>query len=316
MNLQEVVADPGNPGVPLETMPAPDDLFAWFLEDTGARPSASRSPVEIDGYPGQQVDLRVDPGTPCAPRDQRPFPQACLPVFPIGPDAFPFGSGMAYRLIVLPEVDGETVTILYSDDKDHFAERVQVAQAVVDSIDFVDPAASGEVAAAVTLTLGVADPRGRPDTPVVEHFAELVGELSDGAIAIEIQWAAGGDAGEQGVVERVEDGELDLGWTGDPRVGHVRRPELPGTAGAVPHHGSRGAPATCSRIRSRRRCSPDSTRRGSWASACTQISCGTRSGTPRRSGRSTTSRERRSASCRPRRPTRWSVRSAGSRRTA
>ena len=162
MNLQEVVADPSNPGDPLETMPAPDDLFAWFLEDTGAEAVGEPIPVEIDGYPGQQVDLRVDPGTPCAPRDERPFPQACLPVFPIGPDAFPFGPGMAYRLIVLPEVDGETVTILYSDDKDHFAERVQVAQAVVDSIDFVDPAASGEVAAAVTLTLGVARPSRPP----------------------------------------------------------------------------------------------------------------------------------------------------------
>jgi TRAP-type C4-dicarboxylate transport system substrate-binding protein len=63
------------------------------------------------------------------------------------------------------------------------------------------------------LTLGVADPRGRPDTPVVERFAELVESRSDGAIRIEIAWAAGGDRSEQGVVERVDAGELDLGWT-------------------------------------------------------------------------------------------------------
>jgi TRAP-type C4-dicarboxylate transport system substrate-binding protein len=215
MNLQEVVADPSNPGVPLDTIPAPDDLFAWFVESTGAETVGEPVSVEIDGYAGQQADLRVGADTPCAPKDERPFPQACLPIFPIGPDAFPFAPGMAYRLTVLPDVEGQTVTILYADDKDHFAERVQVAQEVVNSIDFVDAAPSGEVAAseALTLTLGVADARGRPDTPVVEHFAEQVGELSDGALSIEIEWAAGGDASEQGVVERVETGSLDLGWT-------------------------------------------------------------------------------------------------------
>jgi len=211
MNLQEVVADPSNPGVPLETIPAPDDLFAWFVESTGAETVGEPVSVEIDGYPGQQVDLRVGADTPCAPKDERPFPEACLPIFPIGPDLFPFGPAMAYRLIVLPGVDGETVTILYADDKDHFAERVQVAQEVVRSIDFVvDAAAPTE---ALTLRLGASDPRGRPDTPVVERFAELVDEASDGAIRIEIEWEAGGDASEQGVVERVQAGELDLGWT-------------------------------------------------------------------------------------------------------
>ena len=211
MNLQEVVADPGNPGDPLETMPAPDDLFSWFLERTGAETVGEPISVEIDGYQGQQADLRVGADTPCAPRDERPFPQACLPIFLIGPDVIPFGPAMAYRLTVLPDVEGATVTILYADDKDHFAERVQVAQEVVRSIDFVvDAPAPTE---ALTLTLGVADPRGRPDTPVVEHFAELVDEASDGAISIEIEWEAGGDASEQGVVERVQAGELDLGWT-------------------------------------------------------------------------------------------------------
>jgi TRAP-type C4-dicarboxylate transport system substrate-binding protein len=118
---------------------------------------------------------------------------------------------MAYRLIVLPDVEGETVTIIYSDDADHFDERVRVADEVVASIDFLTEAAAP--AAAVTLTLGTGDPRGRPDTPVVERFAELVGELSGGAIGIEIQWAGGGDAFEQGVVDRVIEADLDLGWT-------------------------------------------------------------------------------------------------------
>jgi TRAP-type C4-dicarboxylate transport system substrate-binding protein len=69
----------------------------------------------------------------------------------------------------------------------------------------------------VTLSLGTGDPRGRPDTPVVEHFAEQVDLLSDGAMQIEITWQAAGDSGgadtfEQGVVGLVQSGELDLGW--------------------------------------------------------------------------------------------------------
>jgi TRAP-type C4-dicarboxylate transport system substrate-binding protein len=211
MNLQQVVADPNSPGDPIETMPAPDDLFSWFLEETGAETIGEPVSIEIDGYQGRQADLRVAPDTPCAPRDERPFPEACLPIFPVGPDVVPFGPAMAYRLIVLPDVEGQTVTILFSDLVENFEERVQVAEEVVRSIDFnVEVAAPTE---AMTLTLGASDPRGRPDTPVVEHFAELVDELSDGAIRIEVEWEAGGDASEQGVVQRVEAGELDLGWT-------------------------------------------------------------------------------------------------------
>ena len=210
MNLEEVIADPSNPGDPRETMPAPDDLFAWFVEETGIETVGEPTAVEIDGYEGQQADLRLGSDTPCAPKEERPFHQACLLVFPIGPDVFPFAPAMAYRLTVLPDVEGETVTIIYSDLAENFDERVQVADEVVRSIDFDVETAPTE---AVTLTLGTGDPRGRPDTPVVERFAELVDELSDSAISIEIQWAAGGDAFEQGVVERVEVGELDLGWT-------------------------------------------------------------------------------------------------------
>jgi TRAP-type C4-dicarboxylate transport system substrate-binding protein len=211
MNLAEVFADPRAPGDPFETMPAPDDLFAWFVEDTGAETVGEPTSVEIDGYAGQQADLRVGEDTRCTPRDERPFRFACLSIFPIGPEVFPFARGMPYRLIVLPDVEGETVTILYADDAEHFEERVQVADEVIASIDFLtEPIAPTE---ALTLTLGTGDARGRPDTPVVEYFAELVGELSDGEMQIQIEWAAGGDASEQGVVERAQAGELDLGWT-------------------------------------------------------------------------------------------------------
>lgn len=70
----------------------------------------------------------------------------------------------------------------------------------------------------VVIRLGTGDPRGRPDTPVVERFAAAVEEMSDGGMRVEVVWEAGGDSSdpnggfEQGVVGRVQDGELDLGW--------------------------------------------------------------------------------------------------------
>ncbi|MEX0985293.1 MAG: TRAP transporter substrate-binding protein DctP [Actinomycetota bacterium] len=71
----------------------------------------------------------------------------------------------------------------------------------------------------VVLRLGTGDPRGLPDTPVVEGFADAVEELSGGSMDVEIVWAAGGDSSdpdgfERGVVELVRDGELDLGLIG------------------------------------------------------------------------------------------------------
>jgi TRAP-type transport system periplasmic protein len=69
----------------------------------------------------------------------------------------------------------------------------------------------------VVIRLGTGDPRGRPDTPVVERFAEAVEEISDGGMRVEVVWEAGDnssvpDGFEMGVVQLVKDGELDLGW--------------------------------------------------------------------------------------------------------
>lgn len=69
----------------------------------------------------------------------------------------------------------------------------------------------------VVLRLGTGDPRGRPDTPVVERFASAVEDLSDGSMRVEVVWEAGGDSSdpdgfEKGVVRLVQNGKLDLGW--------------------------------------------------------------------------------------------------------
>ena len=68
----------------------------------------------------------------------------------------------------------------------------------------------------IVIRLGTGDPRGLPDTLVVEGFADAVEQLSDGAMRVEVVWAAGGDTSvpdgfEKGVVQLVQDGELDLG---------------------------------------------------------------------------------------------------------
>ena len=86
-----------------------------------------------------------------------------------------------------------------------------------DTNESTEPEASAPTVTPVTLSLGTGDPRGRPDTAVVEHFAEQVDQLSDGAMRIEITWQAadesgGKDAFEQGVVGLVQGGDLDLGW--------------------------------------------------------------------------------------------------------
>lgn len=80
-----------------------------------------------------------------------------------------------------------------------------------------EPEGPASTVTPVTLSLGTGDPRGTPDTAVVEHFAEQVDQLSDGAMRVEITWQAAGESGgadafEQGVVGLVQAGDLDLGW--------------------------------------------------------------------------------------------------------
>jgi hypothetical protein len=138
LNLDEVIEHPADPGVAWKTVPAPDDLFTWFLE-TGADVAGEPVTFEIDGYEAHQVDLRITPDTECAPKSTRPWPEACLLIFTIKGDEPAFalsGPGMLYRVVVVPDVDGRTVTIIYSDYANRFPDRVQVADEVIRSITF------------------------------------------------------------------------------------------------------------------------------------------------------------------------------------
>ncbi len=138
LNIEEVVRDPGDPGDPLELRPAPDDLLGWLVDHAGMEVIGEVVPVEVDGFSGQQADMRVRSDAGCAPESVRPFPEACLVLFATPPDppVYALAKGVVYRITVLPDVAGETVTLLYTDYVQRFDERVEVADAVVRSIEF------------------------------------------------------------------------------------------------------------------------------------------------------------------------------------
>ena len=83
LNIDEVIERPADPGDPWKTVPAPADLFTWFVEHSGADVVGEPITFEVDGYEARQVDLRVAPDTECAPESTRPFPEACLLIFAI-----------------------------------------------------------------------------------------------------------------------------------------------------------------------------------------------------------------------------------------
>ena len=139
LNLDEVVQNPSDPGDPLRLRPAPEDLLEWLVDQAGMEIVGEAVPVEIDGLPGQQADIRVRSDADCAPKHTRPFPQACLLFFSTSgePPGFAFARWMAYRITVLPDVGGRAVTLLYTDlAGPRFDERAAVADEVVRSIEF------------------------------------------------------------------------------------------------------------------------------------------------------------------------------------
>lgn len=138
VNIEEVVRNPGDPGDPLKLRPAPDDLLGWLVDGAGMEVVGEVAPVEIDGFEGQQADLRVRSDAGCAPENTRPFPEACLLFFttPPEPPVYAFAKGVVYRITVLPDVAGETVTLLYTDYAERLGERAKVADEVVGSMEF------------------------------------------------------------------------------------------------------------------------------------------------------------------------------------
>ena len=138
LNLDEVVRNPGDPGDPLRLRPAPDDLLGWLVSSAGMEIVGEVAPVEIDGFPGQQADIRVPLGRRMCAEEHPTVPRSVPPVLHDlpGTSGLRVREGVVYRITVLPDVAGETVTLLFTDYPERLGERAEVADGVVRSIEF------------------------------------------------------------------------------------------------------------------------------------------------------------------------------------
>lgn len=131
LNPREVF-DPSKPGE-LATLSVPEDMVAWFQAHPGFR-AEQPEPVEVGGIQGVQFDTLVTE----APED---YPQVCggpcVNLFPLSD-----GGGWAFyeaekdRVIVLEDVEGETVTILFGGPAVDFEEFLPKAQKVIDTVEW------------------------------------------------------------------------------------------------------------------------------------------------------------------------------------
>lgn len=113
--------------------PAPDDLVSWFLDHPSVETVGQPTDVEVGDVPGRQVDVRVADHVTCPDT----FDVPCVYLFPleVSPPWFGLFEGQRVRVI---DVDTETpLMIMYADADADFDERVVVAEAVIDSIQFV-----------------------------------------------------------------------------------------------------------------------------------------------------------------------------------
>jgi len=81
------------------------------------------------------------------------------------------------------------------------------------------PASTGGTGASealTRLTIGTVDGSDFPDAPIVEYFEEQVEKLSGDQMRIVVLWDAGGEGAnfEPAIIDRVRNGDLDLGWIG------------------------------------------------------------------------------------------------------
>ena len=125
----EQVSDPSDPS---ETIPAPDDMVAW-LQEHPALEVEEPSRTSVGGVSGQQFDAIA-----AEPTSVPGCPEPCVPLFVIagGRDQFWLGESEKYRFIVLDDVEGETVMILYGGAAVEFEETIPKAQKVLNTVEW------------------------------------------------------------------------------------------------------------------------------------------------------------------------------------
>ena len=127
LNVQKVY-DPSHPEEPLK--PAPEDMLSWLQEHPRLEVEPP-SRVSVGGVSGQQFDAIAS-----EPKKGPEFcSEPCVPLFYItNNNNFWVGKSEKYRFIVLGDVKGQEVTILFGGPAVEFDESVPKAQKVLDTI--------------------------------------------------------------------------------------------------------------------------------------------------------------------------------------
>jgi hypothetical protein len=127
LNVEEVF-DLDNPG---ETVAAPDDMAAW-LQEHPYLDTEEPGRATVGGVSGQQFDAIAS-----EPKDVEFCPEPCVPLFVLsGGETFWLGKSEKYRFIVLDDVDGETVTIIFGGPAVEFEEFLGEAQNVLETVEW------------------------------------------------------------------------------------------------------------------------------------------------------------------------------------
>jgi hypothetical protein len=127
LNVEEVF----DPSQPDETIPAPDDMLSW-LNEHPRLDTEEPSRVSVGGVAGQQFDA-ISTETV----DAKVCSEPCAPLFAFGDgNDFWLGESEKYRFIVLDDVGGETVTILFGGPAVEFEETLPKAQKVLDTVEW------------------------------------------------------------------------------------------------------------------------------------------------------------------------------------
>lgn len=123
-----------DPRKPEQKVAAPDDMAAW-LQEHPLLDTEEPGRVSVGGVSGQQFDAIAS-----EPTDDPPYcPEPCVPLFALsGGDSFWLGKSEKYRFIVLEDVKGQTVTILFGGPAVDFEEFVPEAQKVLDTVKWED----------------------------------------------------------------------------------------------------------------------------------------------------------------------------------
>jgi hypothetical protein len=127
VNVEEVF-DPSDPG---QRVAAPDDMAAW-LQKHPSLDTEEPGRVSVGGISGQQFDAIAS-----EPKDIEGCPEPCVPLLALSVgETFWLAESEKYRFIVLDDVEGETVTLIFGGPAVEFEEFLPEAQKVLDTVEW------------------------------------------------------------------------------------------------------------------------------------------------------------------------------------